>query len=149
MGTAEYVSLTLAVGIVLGLFYSRRTGWGCGGLVTPGLLALKATEPFPFLGVLLLGSVLGVLMKPISDRFTLYGRERVGVLLLCALIVRLLWRNEFFPLDSLWIGWVVPGLIAADVQRQGVFNTLCAVISCSVGTAMLMGLLVFLYGASL
>ena len=146
MGTTEYVSLALGVGILLGLFYSRRTGWGCGGLVTPGLLALKATDPLPFIGVLLLGSALGLLMKPISDRFTLYGRERVGILLLFALALRLLWKNEFFSIDSLWIGWIAPGLIAADVQRQGVLPTLCAAVSCSVGTAMLMGVLVFLYG---
>ena len=146
MGATEYVSLALGVGILLGLFYSRRTGWGCGGLVTPGLLALKATDPLPLIGVLFLGSALGLLMRPISERFTLYGRERVGVLLLCALALRLLWRNDFFPIDSLWIGWVAPGLIAADVQRQGVLPTLSGAVSCGIGTAMIMGVLVSLYG---
>lgn len=149
MGTTEYVSLALGIGIVLGLFYSRRTGWGCGGLVTPGLLALKAAEPIPFFGVLLLGSALGLLMKPISDRFTLYGRERVGVLLLCALALRLFWKNDVFSIDSLWIGWVAPGLIAADVQRQGVSPTLFAVLSCSIATAMFLGALLFLHGVFL
>lgn len=146
MGSAEHVSLVLSLGILLGLFYSRRTGWSSGGLVTPGLLAMKASDPLAFIALLLIGSALGLLSKPISERFTLYGRERVGFLLLLALLLRLFWKADLWGGDSLWIGWVAPGLIAADVQRQGVLFTLSAVVSCSLGTAMLMSALAFLPG---
>jgi hypothetical protein len=42
---------------------------------------------------------------------------------------------------SLWLGWVVPGLIGADIQRQGVQTTLIAVVAVSVATAMSVQLL--------
>ena len=37
---------------------------------------------------------------------------------------------------SLWLGWVVPGLIGADMQRQGPVSTLTAVVSVSIATIM-------------
>ena len=168
------MAFSLPVFLWVGLVESRsapalsRRDWGA--LVALGLLGYYASSMFDFLGlqyisaglerlilftyptltvligVLFLGSALGLLMRPISERLTLYGRERVGVLLLCALALRLLWRNDFFPIDSLWIGWVAPGLIAADVQRQGVLPTLSGAVSCGIGTAMVMGVLVSLYG---
>lgn len=42
---------------------------------------------------------------------------------------------------SLWLGWVVPGLIGADVQRQDVIPTLTGVVSVSIATAMAVQLL--------
>ena len=42
---------------------------------------------------------------------------------------------------SLWLGWVVPGLIGADIQRQGLNTTLTAVVSVSIATVMGVGLL--------
>jgi len=42
---------------------------------------------------------------------------------------------------SLWLGWVVPGLIGADIQRQGAVTTLTAVVAVSAATAMSVQLL--------
>ena len=42
---------------------------------------------------------------------------------------------------SLWLGWVVPGLIGADIQRQGPVPTLAAVVAVSIATIMSVQLL--------
>ena len=41
----------------------------------------------------------------------------------------------------MWLGWVVPGLVGADMQRQGMIDTLTAVVSVSVAAALLVHLL--------
>jgi uncharacterized membrane protein len=41
-----------------------------------------------------------------------------------------------------WVGWVVPGLIAADMQRQGVIPTTLALFIVT-GLSVLMGNLVY------
>jgi hypothetical protein len=41
----------------------------------------------------------------------------------------------FMPDPSLWIGWVIPGLIAADGERQGIAMTLCGVVSCALAAS--------------
>jgi hypothetical protein len=69
-----------------------------------------------------------------------YGRQRLAAAMLIALALR-------YPLvsiwgeSSLWLGWVVPGLIGADMQRQGVVTTLTAVVAVSIAAAMSVHLL--------
>ena len=140
MDSAEYLSVALGVGIVIGLFYARRTGWGCGGLVTPGLLAMKAHSPLYFFGAIILGLALSPLLKLLVRRFSLYGRERVGAALLLALCLRLVMGGEP-ALDSFWIGWIAPGLIAAEAERQGLIMTFAGTLSCALATAMTVSLL--------
>lgn len=139
------VSLTIAIGIIFALFYSRRTGWSSGGLVTPGLLALQASSPWSFGAVLLLSLLFAALLRLLTKFFGIYGRERVGAVLLIALSFRLLFRNS--PgVDAFWIGWIAPGLIAADIENQGALMTLAAVVSTSLATAFFIYLLFLAVG---
>jgi hypothetical protein len=142
MDHAGLVSLTIAVGIAVGLVYSRRTGWGVGGLVTPGLLALQASDPLAFAGALLLGVALSVVLRALTTRLCLYGRERVGVALLLAIALGLLLRRGT-AIDAFRTGWAAPGLIAADAERQGAAMTLVGAIVASIATAFVMSLLMF------
>ena len=149
------VSLTIAVGILVSLVYARRTGWSSGGLVTPGLLAIQAADPIHFAGSLALAVVFAFLLRPIARKFTLYGRERVGAAMLLAIACRLLFRGNFGGFGGtvdvfgeFWIGWIAPGLIAADMERQGVWMTLAAAVSTAIVTAFVISLLLSLGGAS-
>lgn len=146
MDYAGRVSVTIAVGIIFAIYYSRRTGWGSGGLVTPGLLAVQAFAPFfYFAGVLLLALFFASALRLLTKKFSLYGRERVGAALLIAIIFRLVFRS-WYGTDVFWIGWVVPGLIAADIERQGALVTLSAVVSTSIATALTVFLMFFAWG---
>lgn len=136
------VSLTIAVGIILSLIYSRRTGWSGGGLVTPGLLAVQMSSPFSFVGTLFLALLFAAILRLLTRLFSLFGRERVGVALLIAILCRLLFRDRF-GVGTFWIGWVAPGLIAADIEQQGAVMTLSAVVSTSIATAISVSLLFF------
>lgn len=147
------VSLTIAVGIIASLVYGRRTGWTTGGLVTPGLLAIQASDPRYFFGSLILAVFFSFILRPLVRFFSLYGRERVGVAMLLAIAFRLIFRGNFFSvglggIDAFWIGWIAPGLIAADMERQGVTMTLAAAVSTSVVTAVVVYLLMS-FGGSL
>jgi poly-gamma-glutamate biosynthesis protein PgsC/CapC len=130
-------SVTVGLGILIGLVWNRRTGWSCGGTITPGLLALYAGEPYGVALALALGVALTVLLTAAARLLSLYGKERVGAAMLLALLARAGW--EFFispaPLNLHWIGWVVPGLIAADCDRQGIGMTLCGALSCTLVTS--------------
>jgi hypothetical protein len=86
------------------------------------------------------GLVTWVILDILVRFFSLYGRQRLATAMLIALALR-------YPLvsvwgeTSLWLGWVVPGLIGADIQRQGMAITLTAVAAVSVATAMSVQLL--------
>lgn len=131
----DHETLCLAAGMLLGMFYYQRTGWACGGIITPGVIAMYIGDPGKIMVSLAAGLVTWVLLDLLVRFFSIYGRQRLAAAMLIALALR-------YPLvsvwgeTSLWLGWVVPGLIGADIQRQGVLPTLTAVVAVSAVTAM-------------
>lgn len=131
---------TLALGILIGLVWSRRTGWSCGGIITPGLLALYAPDPARAAFALIFGVLLVPLLSFTARRLGLYGRERVGASMLLALCARF-GLSFLMPAGLHWVGWVIPGLIAADGERQGVVMTISGTVACALVTVFTMTLL--------
>ena len=136
----DHETLCLAAGMLLGMFYYQKTGWACGGIITPGVIAMYIGDPGKILVSLAAGLVTWVVLDLLVRFFNVYGRQRLAAAMLIALALR-------YPLvsvwgeTSLWLGWVVPGLIGADIQRQGVVTTLTAVVAVSAVTAMTVQLL--------
>jgi poly-gamma-glutamate biosynthesis protein PgsC/CapC len=131
----DHETVCLAIGMLLGMFYYQRTGWACGGIITPGIVAIYVANPDKLAVSLAAGLVTWMLLELLVRQFSLYGRQRLASAMLIALALR-------YPLvsvlgeSSLWLGWVVPGLVGADIQRQGLVPTLTAVVAVSVVTAM-------------
>lgn len=137
---AAYETLCLATGILLGMLYYRQTGWACGGIITPGVIAIYINQMTTVAVSLAAGVLTWVILDLLVRRFSLYGRQRLAAAMLIALALRypllLTWGET-----SLWLGWVVPGLMGADMQRQGPVTTLTAVVAVSAVTAMSVHLL--------
>ncbi|MBT8038676.1 MAG: capsule biosynthesis protein CapC [Xanthomonadales bacterium] len=131
----DHETACLAAGMLLGMLFYQRTGWACGGIITPGVIAMVAPDPAR-IGVALLGGlVTWLLLESLVRVSGVYGRQRLAAAMLIALALRYplvsLWGET-----SLWLGWVVPGLIGADVQRQGLVPTLAGAISVSIAAAL-------------
>jgi hypothetical protein len=136
----DHETFCLALGMLFGMFYYHRTGWACGGIITPGVVVMYIGD-LATVAVSIAAGLLTWLILDLSVRlFSLYGRQRLAAAMLIALALR-------YPLvsvwgeTSLWLGWVVPGLIGADIQRQGPVTTLTAVVAVSAVTAMAVQLL--------
>jgi len=125
---------TIGSAIALSMFFTRRTGMSCGGVITPGLLALSLGDPLKVGLALGMGVVLSFVLGAFVRLTGIYGRERLALSLLLALGARVVFQ-AFFPIPSLWLGWVVPGLIAADIQRQGIVGTVSGAVSVAVAAA--------------
>lgn len=131
----DHETFCLATGMLLGMLYYHRTGWACGGIITPGIIAIYIADPGKLAVSLAAGLLTWAVLELLVRQFSLYGRQRLASAMLIALALR-------YPLvsvlgeSSLWLGWVVPGLVGADMQRQGFVPTLTAVVAVSVATAM-------------
>jgi len=136
----DYVTLCLATGMLLGMLYYHKTGWACGGIITPGVVAMYIGDPWKVAVSLVAGLATWMLLELLVRFSGVYGRQRLAAAMLIALALR-------YPLvsiwgeSSLWLGWVVPGLIGADMQRQGLVMTLSAVVAVSIAAAMSVQLL--------
>lgn len=127
------ITLTLAVGIVISLLYEARTGYSCGGLISPGAAALALRDPQRILAALCVSLAVCLLLKIFERWFGLYGKRRSGVAMLLALGARAS-LGQLTP-DPLWLGWVVPGLIASDMDRQGLAETLLSLTIVTAATS--------------
>ena len=139
----DHETVCLALGMLLGMFYYHKTGWACGGIITPGVIAMYIGDPAKVGVSIAAGLLTWVILDVLVRYFSLYGRQRLAAAMLIALALR-------YPLvsvlgeTSLWLGWVVPGLVGADIQRQGLQTTLTAVVSVSIATVMGVSLLQWL-----
>jgi poly-gamma-glutamate biosynthesis protein PgsC/CapC len=131
----DHETLCLAFGMLLGMFYYHKTGFANGGIITPGVIAMYSGDPLKIAVSLAAALVTWLLLEALLRLVTIYGRQRMAAAMLIALALR-------YPLvtvlgeSSLWLGWVVPGLMGADMQRQGALPTITGVVIVSVATVM-------------
>lgn len=130
---------TVLVGIVLALVFTEIAGILPGGIIVPAALALSMDRPGRVLATVLAACLAAAIYKGLASLFLIYGRRRfVLMLLLGALIGQLwilAWPHLAAPsLDLRVVGWIVPGLLANNLERQKILPTLAALAAVTVLT---------------
>jgi len=125
------------LGVLLSLAFAWATGVYPGGIIVPSYLVLFLREPERIVGTLA-AALLTVAAYRISARWLiLFGRRRFAFLVLAGA----LWASAgggllpyLFPasLEFRVIGWVIPGLIAHHMERQGALVTTAALVTATV-----------------
>lgn len=125
------VAIALSVLLSFGLY--EAFGLLSGGMVSAGYLCLFLEQPLRIVTTLLLAVLVYLLTRLVSRFVILYGRRRFMLTIVLSLIFA--WVIEQFllgialiPQDIRIIGHVVPGLIANDMYKQGVWRTLFGVL---------------------
>lgn len=124
----------IGLGLVLGLLFFETVGFSPGGMIVPGYVALFLLDPWRVGGTLAAALVTFCLIRVLSNFLILYGRRRfVLTVLLGFLLARGLGAlpplDLAGPHDLRVIGFVVPGLIANDIEHQGVPATLLSLLA--------------------
>ena len=129
----------ILLGILVSLFFTELTGLPAG-LVVPGYLVLCLHAPWRIVYTLLIAFVATLLCKLLSYVFILYGRRRFAMLLILTIALNFLVRSvEISPYNLNIIGFVVPGIIAREFDRQGFLKTFVSLaITCAFLAAILM-----------
>ncbi len=130
----------VALGIALGMIYFHRTGFSPGGIISPGILALHMFSFHVFAWTAAFSIFIFILLEIAVRTFGVYGRQRTALSLLIAALIGLM-PTGFLPLEPVWLGWVIPGLVASDIQRQGFVPTISGLVAISGITFMAGGFL--------
>ena len=120
--------LAVSLGLVLSLLCYEATGLSPGGMIVPGYLALAARSPWLLLNILLTSLVALLTVKFLSNYVILFSRRRFVLTVLIGFAVMLMLEAMFGSLglsktEAQGIGYIVPGLIANDMEKQGVLVT--------------------------
>lgn len=125
----------VALSIVLGFVLSEFAGVLTGGLISAGYLAYYFNEPIRLLSTLVVAILICLIVKALKNVLILFGRRRFMLTIMVSILFVYLVEKLYFALpmtqvDLRVIGYVVPGLIANDMEKQGIVKTtlsLCAV----------------------
>ena len=125
---------TIGLGMLMSFFMSETIGLAAGGIVVPGYIAMTLHEPFRVAATLLIALIVYFIVKFISRYMLIFGRRQLilGVLLgyLIGYVTKVMPPIQFHNLniDIATIGFVIPGLIAYWMARQGVVETISTLL---------------------
>ncbi len=130
--------LSVGLGLVLSLGFAEWFGLAAGGLVVPGYIALFWNEPLKVLGTVAIAAIAFGTVRVISQWTLIYGRRKLVLTVLIAFVLAWIFRflmegehglvlSSFDP-----IGFIIPGLLAYWMDRQGVVDTLTTMVIASV-----------------
>jgi len=122
----------MGFGLVFSFFFTEVVGLSAGGLIVPGYLAIYWDNPLRILATFIVAVVSYGIVRWLSNFVILYSRRRFLATILVGFLVG--WALDLtllrFPAgyqDVRAIGFIVPGLIANDMIKQGVLNTVLGV----------------------
>lgn len=133
----ELARLTIILGIVVSTIIYKRTGLTLGGVIVCGYLALFIGQPIHILVTLVISYITyQIVYKILQQRYMLNGRKLFEVEILVGLVFQVLWIMiiRLFGMINVnltilyAIGFVLPGVIAHDMGRQGPRNTLGSIL---------------------
>jgi|SRR6056297_1799080 len=134
---------SVGIGILVSFIYTEITGFYAGGIIVPGYLAFFWQEPYRILATLSTAMLTYIVVKSLSNYVIMYSRRRFTACVIIAYLIGWFYRSlfiEYFPLseDLRVIGYIIPGLIANDMLRQGITATLASLTFVSIFLRLLM-----------
>ena len=133
----DLVRVAVIAGIIVSTLIYERLQLTTGGAIVPGYLALFVLAPLSIIVTLATAYVTyRIVNGPIAARFIVYGRRKfeleviVGLAIVSVLYVIAQLQLGLPPLVTAvyGIGFVIPGLIAHDMFRQGAARTVGVLI---------------------
>ena len=140
----DLVSVSVGIGLVVSLVGAELFGLAAGGMVVPGYLALFLDRPWLVVLTLLAGLLTYGVVFAASRTMILYGKRRTALAILVGFMVGAALRSAgeaFFhsatpeaavqAADFAVVGFIIPGLLAIWIERQGLLETFSIVITSS------------------
>lgn len=112
-------------GIAAAVLFTELTSVSPGGLIVPAYLALYIYAPERIAATILLAFACMGVVRLCSRWMILYGRRRYFVFLAVGMLAKMalgMWGTGMIGT----IGYLVPGLLVRDMEKQGIIKTLSA-----------------------
>jgi poly-gamma-glutamate biosynthesis protein PgsC/CapC len=144
----ELIRLAIVLGVVVSMMFYEKVQLTTGGAIVPAYLAISLPHPLMILSTVAAGlAAWGVTNVWLPKRRILYGRRKFDVELLVGLgfvaagtiAAGVLGSYSPLLLSLSGMGFLIPGIIAHDMGRQGPKRTLQAIAA----TTLILALVIF------
>jgi poly-gamma-glutamate biosynthesis protein PgsC/CapC len=132
------IVIAVGIGMMLNLLLTETIGLAAGGVVVPGYIALNLHEPDMIISTVAIALITYLVLNILSRYILLYGRRLLIVSIIIGYLLGYLTRVypsiswATIKIDITIIGFVVPGLIAYWIKRQGIIETLSTMLIAAV-----------------
>lgn len=118
--------------LLISLLFTELTNLLPGGIIVPFYFALYLDDPVKIVATVVSALIAMVVVKFLSRYMILYGRRKFALYLIIGILEKILFTYLYFGNSylfynlSMTIGYLVPGILARDMEKQGVVKTLGA-----------------------
>jgi poly-gamma-glutamate biosynthesis protein PgsC/CapC len=122
---------TILVGLVVAVIYVEVLEIYPGGIIVPGYIALYLDQPLRVLATVLIAFVSLLTYRLVSRHLILFGKRRFVKLVLLGALWAALWQLAVphlspEPVGLRAVGWLIPGLLANNLEKQRILPTLAS-----------------------
>lgn len=145
----DLLTLSIGVGLVVALLFAEFFGFKAGGLVVPGYFAVFLTQPLNILITLAVAVATFWCLRLLASIVIIYGKRRTAFAILFGYVIGALARTGLdLPAvggagpEAQVIGYIIPGLIALWMDRQGIVETITSLATVSAVVRLMLIILV-------
>jgi poly-gamma-glutamate biosynthesis protein PgsC/CapC len=133
----DLLPLSVGIGLAVSLLMTELFGIATGGLIVPGYFALSLTRPLHIASTVAAALVTYVIVHSMSSILIIYGRRRTALMILVGYLIGCAarWVTTHAAAGAPGfdvIGYVIPGLLALWLERQGIIETLASLLTASI-----------------
>ena len=144
--------VSVGFGVIISLFFLETFGVAAGGIVVCGYIAMYLHQPWTIFATLLISFIVYGIVKLLGSFMFIYGRRRMVISVLLGFIFGWIARSYglFSSLPGDYsvhvIGYIIPGLIANSMDRQGIVPTLTVM---GIAAVIVRFILIIVFGGKL
>ncbi len=118
--------------LVLTLVITEITDLVPGGMIVPFYFALYLDDPSKIAATVVSALLALGIVKLLENVMILYGRRKFAVYIIIGILEKILFTGLYFGSTysifnlSMTIGYLVPGILGRQMERQGILKTLLA-----------------------
>jgi len=136
---------TLFIGLVVAVFYVELMDIYPGGIIVPAYVAFYLDQPLRVLVTLVIAFLSLLTYRFLSRFLILFGKRRFVIFVLIGALWAQLWILvlPYLFTGSLGlkaVGWLIPGLLANNLEKQKIVPTLASLFTVAVITYFLVRL---------
>jgi len=140
---------TLIAGLIVAVIFVEIMEIYPGGIIVPAYMALYLDQPLRVIATIVIAFLGLFTYRILSRRLILFGKRRFVMLVLLGALWAQVWFLTFphvFPdtPELRVIGWIIPGLLANNLEKQKTLPTLASLFIVATITYFLVRLIMWI-----
>jgi poly-gamma-glutamate biosynthesis protein PgsC/CapC len=149
--TLDTAEVAIALGIAVSMLFFEKQNLVPGGVIVPGYVALTLDRPYLLLSTFAVAIITMFVLRRVANHIVLFGRRKFSFMMLLSFVVAWAFQSlisiilSWMQLASLGaagvfqvIGFIIPGLVANSMERQGITRTIYALTTVSIITYVIL-----------